>query len=309
MSKKIKIIINPISGSGRGPRLLKKLLKHLDYSRISAEIKTTAQAGEATYEAQNLTGIDTLVCIGGDGTVNEVINGLRLTGPKSVPLAILPVGSGNVIAKELNLSRNIKEFIRLLDLNKTVSFDLGEVNFPATSGSGPRYFISMAGIGFDAEVACLYHKFRRGVRLQAHLFNYFPLGISTLLRYRPPKISIEVDGRPITDEACFIQVANARSYGGPFVFIPQARPDDGMLDILWFSGHSRADIGRYFFNAFLGNAARCKDAHHLRGKKVVLSALGGSGPPVPVQVDGDCCGYLPVEIGIKPQAVSMLIPE
>ncbi|MCK5577955.1 MAG: diacylglycerol kinase family lipid kinase [Planctomycetes bacterium] len=308
MMGKIKIIMNPISGSGRGPRLLKKILKHLDHDKFQTDITTTRQAGDATQEARDLTDASVLVCIGGDGTVNEVINGLlaRKSSDPAIPLAVLPMGSGNVIAKELSITRCVRRFVHLLENHKEVLLDIGQVSFPDDTGwpVQQRNFISMAGIGFDAEVAHRYQQTRHGARLQAHLFNYFPLALKTLVKYQPPHISLEVDGQFITDQACFIQVANARSYGGPFVFVPSARPDDGLLDILWFSGQSRGDIFRYFLNAFFGNGSRSKDAHHLQGKKVILK----SEEQVPLQVDGDCCGYLPAEVTITPQVLSVLVP-
>ncbi len=318
-----KIIANPIAGHGKGVRVTQRLAAVLRDIGIEPLPCYTSRAGEARELARDTGDADLIICVGGVGTVNGVINGL-LEGviPLLKPLAILPIGAGNVIAKELHLSRNIKRFIRLVQAQKTALLDVGNLSWPCTSpdtsgsrsretvqgwsASGEtvsRKFISMAGSGFDAEVARRYQLARKGPGFHAHLFKYLPLGIRVLSSYEVPLISIEIDGRVQTTEASFVQVANAHSYGGPFTFVPQAQADDGWLDIVWYTGRTRWHILKYFWKAFMGDGADCCDACHMQGKKVVLS----SPQRVPVQIDGDCCGYLPVEINIIPKAIAILV--
>ncbi len=305
MSLKTKIIANPIAGLGKGRRYAQKLVSALNETGIDSTIHYTSRANEARYLARDTQEADTIICIGGDGTVNEVINGLlENTHESNKPLAVLPIGAGNVIAKELKLSRDIKQFVRLLKTHKTVKLDVGIISFPKAPTPIKRKFISMAGSAFDAEMARRYHLIRKdGVFLHPHYFSYLPLGLRTISNYKMPRISIEIDGKLHTENASFVQVANARSYGGPFTFVPQAQPHDGWLEILWYTGRRKWDIIRYYWHAFTGNGTNCSDAHHVRGRKVVL----GSDQRLPIQVDGDCCGYLPAEISIIPQAVSFLV--
>ncbi|MBI4712012.1 MAG: diacylglycerol kinase family lipid kinase [Planctomycetes bacterium] len=293
----LKVIVNPIAGSGKAKRFLAHLASAFKQNRIDYEFKLTSYAGEAKDEAARATAGTSILCLGGDGTINEIINGLVAVGSK-VSLGIIPFGSGNVIAKELDLSRNINGFIRLYQGNEVMALDVGSVSF----GNGDkRYFISMAGVGFDAEVARQYHEQRAGAILQAHLFSYFPIALKTIPFYRMPKMAVEVDGQKVTDSATFVQVANGRSYGGPFVFAGNASPRDGMLDIIWFDGRNRFNILFYYGMAFLGNGSLHPDARQIRGKKIRVI----SQESVPLQVDGDCCGYLPAEIEIIPGAVSV----
>jgi len=294
--KKLGIIINPIAGSGSGNRLLKHLVQGLKGTDFEPIIKATTKRGDAEVIARKTSQFDALACIGGDGTINEIINGLSKIGFR-IPLGIIPVGSGNVIAKELKLCNNIKRFIALLEKQQTKLLDVGEVILENRS----VLFISMAGIGFDAEVTRRHHLKRKGADFHPHTTSYLPIGLKTALRYKVPKIRLEIDDKLITEEASFIQVANARSYGGSFVFACDARPDDGILDIVWFKSTSSRNILRYYFDAFRRNLSGRTSGTCLKGKKIRLESRNS----VPVQVDGDFCGYLPVKIRVIPRSVSV----
>jgi YegS/Rv2252/BmrU family lipid kinase len=323
MAQRIKIIVNPISGSGRAMRsdahersapypfgasgrFLEHLKDALANQQIECQVSATQKAGDATALAKDHPDATPILCLGGDGTLNEVINGLfantRFTADTRPVLGFIPFGSGNVIAKELRLKRNIRQFIHLFQNNLTRQMDLGCVTLPKEGLK--RCFISMAGIGFDAEVARKYHLARQdGSRFQAHLFSYFPIAIRHLFNYQAPDITIHADGKLITDNASFVQIANVRSYGGPFVLVNKAINNDGLLDACWFAGKSRLSILLYYTLAFLGNGSLAAAGHH-RVNKVVIT----SQEPVALQVDGDFCGYLPAEIEIIPKAVRIFTP-
>jgi diacylglycerol kinase (ATP) len=306
MATRLKIIVNPISGSGRSMRFLARLKDALANRQIECQISPTQQAGDAITLAQAHPDATPILCLGGDGTLNEVINGLlantRFTAENRPVLGFIPFGSGNVIAKELNLKRNIRQFIRLFQDNLTRQLDLGCVTLPQENIK--RYFISMAGIGFDAQVAQKYHLARKdGSRLQAHLFSYFPIAIRHLFTYQAPRITIHADNNLITDSASFVQIANVRSYGGPFVMVNKAVHNDGALDACWFTGKSRFSILLYYALAFLGNGSLAS-AGHQRITKVAIT----SQETVALQVDGDFCGYLPAEIEIIPKAIRIFTP-
>ena len=333
MFKKLTIITNPIAGSGRAMKFLETLKTDLAHHQIENELKLTAQAGDALQIAREYSEDHPILCLGGDGTVNEIINGLlsnnHFTVVNRPVLGIIPFGSGNVIAKELHLKRNIRHFIHLYQNNFTRYLDVGCIHLPAPLDIGTqaglleanksarggsavgtekqkkdsnqkRYFISMAGIGFDAEVTRQYQLDRNGAKLQAHLFSYFPIAIKTIARYQMPHITIQIDDKIVSSDATFVQVANVRSYGGPFVLVNNAVSDDGLLDICWFSGKSSLNLILYYTFAFLGNGSLIASGK-LKSKKIILS----SKQTVPLQVDGDFCGYLPVEIGIIPKSIQV----
>ena len=306
MAKRIKIIVNPISGSGRSMRFLEHLKDALAKEQVECQVAPTQKAGDAALMAQTHQDNTPILCLGGDGTLNEVINGLlanpRFTAENRPVLGFIPFGSGNVIAKELNLKRSVKQFIHLFRNNLSRQLDLGCVYLPKENIK--RYFISMAGIGFDAQVAQKYHLSRKdGSKLQAHLFSYFPIALRHLFSYQAPGITIHAGDKLIADNASFVQIANVRSYGGPFVLVNRAIHNDGLLDACWFTGKSSLSILLYYTLAFLGNGSLASSGHERITKVTVTSPK-----PVPLQVDGDFCGYLPAEIEIIPGAIRMFTP-
>jgi len=300
INNKLKIIANPIAGSGRAIRFLERLKTNLEAHQIKPDVRLTVCPEDACRISQEHSDDTPIICLGGDGTVNEVINGLidnkNFNAENRPVLGVIPFGSGNVIAKELGIKRSARHFINLYQNNSVKNLDAGCVT--TLKDGKKRYFISMAGAGFDAEVARQYQMNRKGANLQAHLFNYLPTALKTVWRYRMPRIRIEVDGNVLSKNASFIQAANVRSYGGPFILVDNAVNNDGLLDILWFQGIAPLDILLYYTLAFLGKTGIVKSGH-IKTKKVRLSSKG----KVSVQVDGDWCGYLPVEIEIIPQAI------
>lgn len=299
--KKICLIINPIAGLGLGRHFMRYLARGLEENQFEPIIKATTRKGDARTIVKETPDCDYITCIGGDGTFNEIINGITLNG-RDIPIGLIPMGSGNVLAKELKLSARPSKFIKLLKDQKTRTIDIGEITFGADNYSRPRFFASMVGIGFDAEVVRQHHLGRRGRDFFPHMSSYLPLSLKIAWTYKNPRMNIEVDGKLITTEASFIQVANVRSYGGPFVLAPHARPDDGWLDVMWFKAQVSRDIWRYYWDAFWFDVTKTAGVGGCRVKEVKIS----SRELVPVQVDGDFCGYLPVSIRVIPRAISVI---
>jgi YegS/Rv2252/BmrU family lipid kinase len=307
MLDSLTIIVNPIAGSGKGIRYIEQLKYVLSRNRIEPDIKPTRQTGDAIEIARNYSQNHPIICLGGDGTFNEIINGILLNtrfSPGNRPLlGLIPFGSGNVIAKELKLKRNPQHFVNLYQNNLVRTLDIGCVRFINPEGRS-RYFVSMLGIGFDAEVARQYQSNRKGAKLQAHLLSYFPLALKTIYYYQMPSIAIQIDDKTISNDASFVQIANVRSYGGPFVLVNEAIPDDGLLDVSFFKSKSSLNILLYYTFAFFGKANLLR-----QGKQTAKKITLHSENKVPVQIDGDFCGELPVEVEIIPEAVRIFSPS
>jgi len=290
--RKARVIYNPISGMGAGLKKISDLDQGLKKCGFQVEFHRTAHPGDARHLASTIRDDHSLlVVVGGDGTINEVINGI---GPGSPPLAVVPTGTGNVLAKELGLPKAIPEVCRMISRGASRSLDVASI--------GRRRFLLMAGVGFDAQVALVLSSERKGC---IGLHSYTGPIIRTLLRYRPPTLHVEIDGGRTSRVASLVIISNVSAYGGPLQVAPHAVPDDGLLDVCVFKGRSRADIMRYFWGAWCGRVGRFDDVEYLRGKEITVTA----DRKVPIQVDGDPVGWTPATFRLEEWRVPLLVPE
>ena len=284
------VILNPISGAGKGKALLPMINRSLEEHGFEAELLETGGRGDAEIAArEKRDDLEVIVAIGGDGTISEAIAGLE---GRHVPVCIVPVGTANCLANELHQTAKPEEVHRRLEAMQTEVMDCFAFN--------GRHGFLMAGAGLDGEVARRVALARKGTLRQ--LAYYLP-SLATLVRYPFYPFSLTVDGEKITDEATFVEVANAREYGGPLILVAHADRSDGLLDILVVEKASRRHIAGYMARAFFCKRVWGRGVKFLRGKHIVLEA----NEKVPYQVDGDFIGYLPLEIKVVPGAVSIVI--
>ena len=216
--KKIIFIINPISGTRRHRNLDALIDKNLDKTKYQYEIKYTQFAGHAIYLSKEAVekGTDIIVAVGGDGSINEVASQMINT---TSALGIIPLGSGNGLARHLGIPRIIPWAIKLINKGNITEIDTATVN--------GKPFISIAGVGFDAYVAKLFARnSRRGFLTYAHIIanNY--------LYYKPKKYKLHFeDGKKIKTKALFVSFANSNQFGFNTAIAPNARLRDGMLDV------------------------------------------------------------------------------
>lgn len=282
------VIVNPVAGRGRGQRWLGRVVQGLREGGIEAQPAVTSRPGDAREAAERAGEHDLVAVAGGDGTLNEVLNGLEADRP----VALLPLGTGNVLAKELRLPRSVGAFCRMVARGRERALDLGAVN--------GRRFVSMVGAGFDAEVVARLSAERQGAIRMA---RYARLIVGCLARYGAPRITVSVDGAADAEAQGFALVSNVRSYGGPFCLAPDAVPDDGELDVCVLP---RGGAVRYA-RAILAFLLRCPGAsgtRWLRGRSVYLA----SAEPVRYQVDGDPGGLLPATVELCGRRVRFIVP-
>ena len=290
--RKATIIYNPISGMGSARRKIAALKSGLQHCGFQVELAGTAHRGDAMALASSLKpDTSLLVVVGGDGTLNEVVNGL---GPGSPDVAVLPTGTGNVMAKELALPKNIDGICRMVARGGSRKLDVATV--------GGRRFLLVASIGFDAQVTLIMSSERKGC---IGLHSYIGPVIRTLLRYRPPTLHVEVDGGRTSRVGSLVIISNVSSYGGPLRVAPHAVPDDGLLDICVFKGNTRSGIFRYFWGAWWGRVGMLDDVEYLRAREITVT----SDRKVPVQVDGDPAGFTPVTFRLEKWRIPFLVPR
>ncbi|MGA9119757.1 MAG: diacylglycerol kinase family protein [Bacteroidota bacterium] len=227
--KRFSFIVNPIAGNGRSAGIVRFIEAELQRREIPFEVLVTTRAGEAVDLARSANA-DTVVAVGGDGTVNEVVNGL----PHGKTLGIIPTGSGNDLIKSLAIPKRPKDAFFSLLKQKTTEIDLGTVRCSGSETSGvgseptKRMFTNGVGVGFDASVAIRKGEipFLRGTPV------YIVAVLQTLLRYRAPVFSFSTNGVPPRDKKLLLAaIGNGRCAGGGFYLTPNADPGDGAFDV------------------------------------------------------------------------------
>ncbi len=279
------IIINP---EARGARTRLARLQKITHGRVV--IKTTIGPGDAEAQAERAVeqGYDTIVAAGGDGTVNEVVNGIA-TAP--VQLGILPMGTVNVFAMELGIPFGLEAAWKVIRARHVRHIDLASAN--------GHYFVQMAGIGFDAQVV---KENSRAVKKMIGPLSYL-LTSAKLSVSKPPKLRVSTHGRAVA-EGSFVLVGNGRFYGGPFSVFQGANSQDGLLHALVFRGSDPLSIIRYWRGAIFGSVASFSDVHYLKVKSLTVEA----DREVPLEVDGEVVGHSPVKFAIKHKKLHVLAP-
>lgn len=290
---KTVIIANPKAGGGRAYKAIHRYVTRWSRPDWDLEILTTEKPGQAGEMALALLKEppDLLAVCGGDGTVNEVAS--AISSPP-FPIAVLPAGTANVIARELGLPLNPVRALEIGLKRAVRKVDLGEL--------GPgirRRFVFVTGIGFDAYVVDKVNPSLKDVLGM----GAYALAILRCLRTYPfREFEVAAGEKKFRATSCI--VANARSYGGGLLFCPGADMRDGLLDILILEQSSRIRLARFLFHAWLGRPERYPWIHRIQCRNVSVS-----GPEdILIQTDGEPAGTLPVEISLIPETFPLVGP-
>lgn len=267
-------IFNPVAGRRRHARF-EQALWHLRQSGFDLTVRPTHARGHAEQIAScaRNEGFEMVLAAGGDGTVNEVINGLRNS---PLPLAVYPLGTTNVLAAEIGMSSDPADFAH------TLACRIIKPAWPAEIGD--RRFALMAGIGFDAQVVNavderLKHFWGKGA--------YIVAACQRLVHHRHRRYTLTIDG--IIHEAAAAVIAKGRYYGGRMVVAPKARITDPWLSVCLLAGGRRQDIIRYAVALACGTLPRQPDITIIRAREVIVDGPAGD----PIQIDGDIRAHVP----------------
>jgi diacylglycerol kinase (ATP) len=290
---KLSIIANPVAGRGRAYKSIRRYLNHWDHPDWEVDLRTTRGRDHAGQLARELISSppDLLVICGGDGTINEVAS--QITDPP-FPVAIVPAGTANVIARELRLPRDPLRALRIGLKRVQRKIDLGLL------GPGPRRrFLFVAGIGFDAYVVSqVNEKLKSKVGIAAYAFAV----VRCLQSYSFPEFQVVTEGRTYTATSCI--VANGRRYGGGLLFCPDADMCDGSFDILVLQGRRRLALAWFLLKAWLQMPEKNESIHRFRTDALRIEGPSG----VYVQADGELVGGLPLEVTLARSAFPLVFP-
>lgn len=290
--KKIKLIYNPRSGLMRSPVIIRRLIEYtLHEAPFQYDFAQTKYRGHAREIAAQAAadGYDAVVAVGGDGTANETASGLLYT---PCALGIIPIGSGNGLARGLSIPISVRRATRLLLDGVVRLIDAGQIE--------NRHFFVVTGIGFDALIGKLFDD--RSLRGP---LPYFYIGVREFFYYRPETFTLKFDDKKITVRALLVTIANTKQWGNGVFIAPHAEPDDGLLDVCILHRINVLRAIYHFPKLFTGKIDKVRE--YERYQTTALQIFRQK--PGPFHVDGEPVDAEEVlNISIKHKALRVIVP-
>ena len=291
--RKIKIIINPNAGGGKGRKLFPVLRQKLLDRNISFHLQFSETAEQVTHLARQAQGegYNIIVSCGGDGTAHRALQ--AMVGTRSA-LAFIPVGSGNDFPGNLGIPDDLDFACDLLTKGKVRKIDVIQVN------SGP-YIVGVGGVGFDSEVNSLANRLSRFIGGKGKYV--LPVLYKTLV-YRPKVISLKLDNESLQGPVLMVAFGNIKSYGRGMKITPLSEPDDGLFDICWIDPVKKFRLLRFFPTVFRGEHIEMPEVNYYRSTTARLE----SSFPLDFYADGEFICQTPLSLRLIPQALRVLVP-
>lgn len=287
-------IINPTAGKGKNINLIPEIKRMMELKNEEYFIEVTEKVGHATEIVKDYVknGDYRVYSVGGDGTLNEVLNGI--VGSNSA-LAVIPSGTGNDFSRNIYEDRDILGSLQKAIEGKDVYIDLAKVN--------DRYFINIASVGFDAEVVYNTDNFKKLPFVGGSLA--YILGIvMTVFKYKSVNLNINIDDNKISVKTLLVAIANGKCYGGGIFMTPEAKLDDGMFDVCIIKEVNKFKILRLFPKAIKGQHSTIKEVSFCRGRKVNISCA----EEVSLNIDGEILRAKEVAFEIIPKGIKIVMP-
>ncbi len=286
--RQLLVIFNPTAGQRKQKRM-RKVLTELEALGAHLTLKETTQRGDAELFAREAAdaSFDAVVAAGGDGTINEVVNGLA---GKSMPFGIIPLGTANVLCHEVGLSQSPKDVARALAFGAIKPINVGVMN--------GRCFVMMAGIGFDAHVVSEVQPFmKRAVGKLAYVWET----LRGFFAYRFGTFNVLIDG--VRHQAASVVIANGHYYGGTFVCAKDASLERNSLHVCLFKTAGPFSAARYALWMALGRLDKLPDYEVIEAQTVEVDGRDGQ----PIQSDGDIVGTLPLSATLTGQPINLVV--
>lgn len=295
------MIYNPAAGQRDCATEVDEVVAFLASKGWDVTVRRTLGHGDATTYAREAVAhqCDVAIVAGGDGTIGQVASGLA---GSHCALGVLPIGTGNVWAHMLQLPlwspkhrTALMEAAQVLFDGHIVSIDLGK--------AGDRYFVLWTGVGFDAQVA---HDVEphRDIRRNLGNLTYYVTALAVSMGLRGTRLTVVIDGRAIRKRVLLIVVTNGQLYGSSWRLAPEARIDDGLVEVYVFKGSNTVDVFRHLAMLLLGKHSHDPRVDTYRAKTVEIRGEKS----VPLHLDGDPAGYTPVTITVAPKALRVIVP-
>ena len=298
-----KFIINPAAGAGKTAHRWPRIMELLKSIGLRFEHDWTEAPGHAVELAREAAqkGFEQIVSVGGDGTINEVINGLYANGNISdIMLGIISTGTGGDYARTVGVRRPYEEMCQCFLNPKKLTVDLGVVEYMSNGNKVKRLFANFAGMGFDAEIV---RRTTRQFKSMGSTASYLMGLLTTLMFYRNKEVTLVIDGEVVDRDVCTVIMNNGKYGGGGMLTAPGADLTDGYLDVLIIGDMSKPDL--------LWSLPRIYKGTHLTHPKVELRKAKEieihTEEPLSLQADGELLGQVPARFSILPLSLNVVV--
>ena len=301
------VIVNPVAGSGRGlidfPQI-SRLLRNDDIRHDAVFTEHKHHATELTVTAAN-QGYRKIIVIGGDGTLNEVVNGLfiqKTVEPREILLAVIAVGTGNDWVRTFGIPQHYSEAIRAIREERSFLQDVGTVTYTESHYTQTRYMANVAGLGFDAHVISTFNHLKIKGYKGGWMYLYSIL--KSYFRYKSSGARIWVDDEVVFNDLMFsLAIGICKYNGGGVQQLPNALADDGLLDLTIIRPVHWWHIVFRLKKLFNGDIYQIGHVIHAQGRKVKIEAA----PLIQLEADGELMGGTPVEVNIRQRAIRVVV--
>lgn len=296
-------IVNPAAGGGRTRKAWPALSRKIrDLGLRFDQMDTDAPgAGQSVAQKAIAEGYQRLIAVGGDGTVNEVVNAMMTAGAANVELAVIPMGTGKDLGRSLGIPHDLLAAARLLQTGTARRLDVGFIECTGMDKQPcRRYFLNVADVGLGAETA---RRVNRTSKCLGGFLSFFYGALATLILYRYKPVQCTVDGLETKSlDLAIAALGNCRYFGGGMHITPRARPDDGLLDFIALGRQKKTGILKNLVRVYKGTHLRDPSLVYVQCREVFLAST----EPVLIEADGEVVGYLPARFGIVPGGVSVI---
>ena len=298
-----KVIINPFAGAGKSAKEWPQIMDLLENIGLDFDHALTEAPGHAIELAKSTAkkGYELVISVGGDGTINEVVNGLYVSGNISnVMLGIVSTGTGADYIRTVGTSTDYKKACQRFMNPKKLTVDLGVVEYTNNGQMMKRFFVNFAGLGFDAEIVkATTQEFKALGNTASYLMGL----ITTLTLYRNKEISLTMDKEEESKKVCTVMVSNGKYGGGGMLVAPDADPTDGLFDTLIIGNLSKPDLLRSLPRIYKGTHLAHPKVTMKRAREVEIQST----QKMLLQVDGELLGESPARFYILPATLNIAI--
>ena len=293
--KRVLVIMNPVSGQGDAEQQRGLIEAHLDAAGASYDIRETQKAGDAFSWASEAEGRDLVIASGGDGTIMEVMSGL-VKNKLSIPLAQLPAGTANLLARALDIPIDTLGALELALTGAEVPMDVGYLP------DHERYFALVAGVGWGAEMI---DDASRALKDRFGFLAYVFTGVKNLFQLKRSFIELDIDGQRHTFRAHTVMIVNVGEIGEGVIKLGEGiSPHDGQLNLAIAAPNTSSGLLRLAYRLATRQFHNYRDLHYFQGSKVKLTAR----PPLKLEIDGEVIGHTPLTAVIVPNGALLVVP-